>query len=461
MLGLVGKVRAKVNEKGLRHCVRAALQRLARPLRRASFLARHHARVAYYQARGRLIISYWETRGRLLMGLLHARLFFRAALARALGLGLWAAGVRLLPVMTQCFGHLALEVDCFLKEGALGKRPRYTGLLIVPPGTPVANECLLDYWGRLVWVVRSPFLSRLLAPCFGRGRLCYRTDQYVIAMNRTARSPALQAEWGSRPPLLRLTAGHRERGRACLRELGVPDGAPFVCVHCREPGYRPGEQTSDCRDADITTYLPAVAALVARGYWCVRLGDPSMRPLPPRPGLIDYAHSPLRGDWMDLFLLADCRFVLGSSSGPCQVATALGVPSASANHVPLSVVYSHGPHDVSIPKLFWSRAGGRYLTFAELLGGPLGNARFTGLYEEAGVDFIENTPEDIRDLAVEMADRVEGAARYSDDDERRQRGARALFRPGHYSYGAGGRLGRDFLRKYEALIRCGAALLAA
>jgi len=69
------------------------------------------------------------------------------------------------------------------------------------------------------------------------------------------------------------------------------------------------------RNANISDYTDAMRAIVARGGWCIRVGDPTMRPLDPIPGVVDYARSSSKSDWMDLFLCARCRFFLGNTSG--------------------------------------------------------------------------------------------------------------------------------------------------
>jgi len=78
----------------------------------------------------------------------------------------------------------------------------------------------------------------------------------------------------------------------------------------------------------------------------------------------------------------------------------------------------------------------------------MGNFRFTALYREHRLQPVENTAEDIRDLALETLERSEGHALYVPEDEELQQRFRALMRPGHYSYGGINRIGRDFLRKY-------------
>ena len=39
------------------------------------------------------------------------------------------------------------------------------------------------------------------------------------------------------------------------------------------------------------------------------------------------------------------------------------------------------------------------------------------IYEEKGVDFIDNTPEEIRDVVIEMAERLAGTWQAHPDDE--------------------------------------------
>lgn len=353
-------------------------------------------------------------------------------------------------------GHLAAEPDCFVKEGLLGRRPRYTGVLLFSRDQ-AANSCLLDYWRQRLWVVRSPFWVRVLGPLAGVPALQFPTDSYVTAINDTATFGAIQAAYAGRPPVLRLTRRDREAGEVVLRSLGVPAGAWFVVVHCREGGYDGNAPYHRSRNSSIAAYLLAMRAIVARGGWCVRMGDPTMTPLPPTPGVIDYAHSPLRSARMDVFLCAQARFLLGSASGLCVVASVFGVPCAIANQSLPAVALQYGPADLFIPKLLRSARSGTPLALPEIMSGPLGGARFAHCLELAGVTTEDNTPDDIRDLALEMLDEVAGAFVETDDDRRLQAAARGLLRPGHYTFGSASRFGRVFLRNHRWLLDPAAA----
>ncbi|NBO21143.1 MAG: hypothetical protein EBU97_04240, partial [Rhodobacteraceae bacterium] len=72
-------------------------------------------------------------------------------------LPLHVAGFRRLPILTQRVGHLAAEVDCFLKKVRLGQIDS-AGMrfFILAPEGKVANDCLMDYWREHITVVSHP-----------------------------------------------------------------------------------------------------------------------------------------------------------------------------------------------------------------------------------------------------------------------------------------------------------------
>ena len=349
-------------------------------------------------------------------------------------------------------GHLAAEPDLFIKDGLLRRRPWYYGVIVSPPGI-AANDCLLDYWSRYIAVVRSPFLAWTLSKLNRFSYMRHELGHYTVAIDRTAPSIAVQRAWQNRPALLELKEQHWREGRARLEELGVPSMAEFICFHCREEGYSPSDEAlHSFRNCTVDNYLLAVSELTQRGFWCIRMGDPTMRRLKPMEKVIDYAHLDARSDWMDVFLCASCRFFLGSASGLSEVASVFGRTCGMANQAPLSTALKFGPGDVAIPKLLWSEESKRYLNFREIFDSDIASFRFTSLYQERGIRLVENAPEDVRDLALEMLDGSRGRAAHTPADEDLQRRFKALMRPGHYSYGGVTRLGRDFLRKYEHLL---------
>src|SRR5947209_10997494 len=221
-------------------------------------------------------------------------------------------------------GHLALDFDSYIKQRLMQGRTRRP-LYLVDFRAP-ANACLLDYWRRYIRVVPRGPAWRLRHLANIPALVDDLSVSYASVMSGASPCYAIEAAWGERPPLLELNADHAARGEAALRQMGVPEGAWFVCVHARGAGYSPGdEHIQSYRNASITGYIPAMQEIVAGGGWCIRMGDPTMEPLPPMQNTIDYALSDFKSDWMDVFLCARARFFLGNNSGIYLVSSILGV----------------------------------------------------------------------------------------------------------------------------------------
>lgn len=165
--------------------------------------------------------------------------------------------------------------------------------------------------------------------------------------------PLAEQLWHERgePPILATSAADQARGWECLGQLGVPPGAWFVTLHVRDKAFY-GKRCDPGRCCDVLTYLPAVRLIHQHGGWVVRIGDAGMKPLPRCPGLVDYPHSAFKSPWMDVFLMSQCRFYIGTNSGPAFVPPLFGVPCLYTNWFPFSLCPFY-PGNLLLPKLYW------------------------------------------------------------------------------------------------------------
>ncbi|MDO8568367.1 MAG: TIGR04372 family glycosyltransferase [Dehalococcoidales bacterium] len=360
-------------------------------------------------------------------------------------------GIRFSSEFSIAIGHIAL-LDIYVKMGMLGWRSPARSILLVKPGLP--NPCYLDYWRRyLPDMIADPAAIEILSPLAK-----YLEDHISAVMDSSgqqsvgqdyiggAQLASIQAQWEAegRGPLLTLTDSDHERGWQCLRTLGVPADAWFVGLHVREEG----DESRQARDTDIATYRMAIESIVARGGWVVRMGDPAVTPLPLMPQVIDYARSNARSDWMDVFLWARCRFFIGTQSGPAWVPPTFGVPCVVTNSTFLSRRWFG--QDLFITKLLWSEGEQRYLSFAEAVTSSAGVPESLDYFTSGGLRIVDNTPEEINDVAMEMLDRLEGNLKYTEEDEQLQGWFDRMWTS--HAYKATGRIGRDFLRKWAHLL---------
>jgi putative glycosyltransferase (TIGR04372 family) len=352
------------------------------------------------------------------------------------------------------FGETATQLDPYVKMRELGWMTAGQDRLIAPAEI-VANNCYLDYWSDYIDIIRDPEeIDQLidLATDLRIHTRFFRTPdgQFVSKMQGQA---AVQKAWqtANKSPLLKLREDHRIKGRAALEKLGLPADAWFACLHVREAGYlKPHEaELHAFRDAHIEDYLLAVEAITAKGGWVVRLGDPSMTALPPMPNVIDIVKMDDREDWLDVYLLAAAKFVLGTTSGPTPVAATFGTPVIMTNMVPHG---ERGPNENSLflPKLY-AGPDGQIVPFHKMLEGDIRWLWNGKILRKTGLTVVDNTPEELRDITLEMMARQDPDEENDTNDATLQDRYRALFDRDD-DFDTGSQIGRAFISKYQGLL---------
>ena len=193
-----------------------------------------------------------------------------------------------------------------------------------------------------------------------------------------------------------------------LALMGIEPNRPIVCIHVRESGYwrRTGDRTHSTKNADIATYIPAISLLTDNGYQVVRLGDPSMEPLPVLSRVFDYALSEHKSEFLDLYLLTRSTFVLCTSSGPFTVASMFNVPVLATNWVTIHLL-PFLPRDLILFKTFKYRNSGKQLSFKDMLNLDYGEFSYYNL-QRKNIEVVDNTAEELLRATMEMLEKLHG-----------------------------------------------------
>ncbi len=394
----------------------------------------------------------------------------RLVLFNPAGLWLW---VQLLKGRVEFFGtshtigDMVTETEYYLKRKRRLRSRALSVFLVNKPfiANPYLGRFLAKALGsRRVLFVMNRFLCRLLGPI--EWQLFYAWD--LAPQSKRRRGLRVGEVYTTQHPpeyheLNRLYQFHlerelsvaeRRRARAALETLGLPRDATFVCVHAREAGFKAWAQPDGhgtFRNVDIETYLPAIEYLVRQGFFVVRMGEPAVKPLPPMARVIDYARSPLKSDWLDVVLMAECEFLLGCNSGFSHLAHLFNKKALWTNSIALETA----PWDdlvLWMPKLIFSRAEGRHLTYPEIVERGYGSFQLTQQYEAANLELRDNSPEDILEAAKELHRWVLGEAGCTDEDRRRQAAFLRMFPPHYIGYGTRSNVCASFIRAHPDLM---------
>lgn len=352
-------------------------------------------------------------------------------------------------IPSERIGHFAANIEAYLCELDNGRYSSRTRDIFYY-NAQISNYQLKTMWDR---ILRVSFLARFADKA---NRLLSGGRNYVINIPSDRDALGLFA---SMPAHLSFSPEEESLGRKGLQELNIPESSPFVCFHARDSGYldtmlkRKGNwQYHNYRDSEITNYLPAMEMLAERGYHGVRMGVAVAKPInTSNLKIIDYAVRG-RSDFLDVYLSAKCEFFLCDTAGIYAVPRIFRRPIAYVNYVPLEYVFCSHPGSLFVPKKLWLKEESRFLTFKEILNSSIGRFLESSKYKKLGIEIIENTPEEIKDLAMEMDQRLKGFWQATEEDEELQKRFWSFFKESELNKVFLARIGAKFLRQNKNLL---------
>jgi len=320
-------------------------------------------------------------------------------------------------------GHFAVNTEIYLCEQDAGinvPQQRYIDLFVM--SKPICNSQLATMWKRVLHI----WPSWILFPAMRVNRLVPGGAVHEVGNNAYGALDLLNL-LDQFPHHLKFTAEEEAKGRAGLQAIGIPPDAFFVCLIVRDSAYLDSHQIGDwsChnyRDCDIQNYVLAAEELANRGYFVIRMGvkvHQSMNTAHPK--IIDYATNGMRSDFMDIYLGEKCKFCISTGTGWDAIPNIFRRPIVYVNLAPLGYMATFSTRFITIAKTHVLREQEKILTLREIFSHGVGFSQSTSDYDSKGVDLIENTPEEIRDVVIEMAERLSGTWQHKEDDEYLQR----------------------------------------
>jgi putative glycosyltransferase (TIGR04372 family) len=353
-------------------------------------------------------------------------------------------------------GHFIANTEMYLCErDADINVPKQRHIDLFYMGGPICNQQLAIMWKRVLRVWPGWTLSRI-----------NRVNQLISGGvvheigNNTQSDRDVHNLLDRFPPHLEFTPEEDARGEAGLRAMGIPQGTPFVCLITRDDvyldTYQPGDWSyHDYRNCDINNYILAAEELAERGYFVIRLGAKVKEAMKmEHPRVIDYAVNGMRNDFMDIYLGSKCEFCIVAGSGYGSVPTwGFRRPTIWTDILPVGYLPTFSEKFIFTTKKHILSVQKRELTLGEIFDHGVGFCLSTYDYESKGINLIESTPEEIRDVVIEMAERLNGVWQTHEDDEALQKrfweiftDALDIYRGRHLHGEVRARFGAHFLR---------------
>ncbi len=323
--------------------------------------------------------------------------------------------VRFGEIRSSRIGHFAGNVELYLCERDAGiNKPSQQNIDIFYFSENVCNQQLAKMWKRIIkiwpsWIIKpfaqvNNFIPGGELHAIGNNEM---NDQDVHSLTEQF------------PCHLIFSDEENERGEEELLAMGIPKGDQFVCLIVRDSAYLDGPAWAyhNYRDSDINNYVLAAKYLADQGYFVIRMGakvHSAMNVAHPR--IIDYAANGMRNDFMDIYIGSKCFFCISTSTGWDAIPFIFRKPIAYVNLVPIGSLFAIRWVYLAITKHHILRSENRELSLSEIFTSGVAFCGTSYGFESKDLQLMENTPEEIKDLAQEMLERLNGSLEAHEDD---------------------------------------------
>jgi len=163
----------------------------------------------------------------------------------------------------------------------------------------------------------------------------------------------------------------------------------------------------DYRDGKINDYVLACEELTKHGYYVFRMGEIVKKKIKTKnPMIIDYATNGMRTELLDIYLAAKCDFCISNITGYDSVPAIFRKPMLYTNTTILGHLPTFYEKYLITIRHHYSKKLNRRLSLTEIFEQNVFALFKTSEFLSKGIILKDNSPEEIRDAAIEMVELI-------------------------------------------------------
>lgn len=308
-------------------------------------------------------------------------------------------------------GHFGGNTELLIlerKETLIKKKDKKIVDLYYLPRKISCNKTLEIMWKRVLIILPRFYLRPLC--------LIIRSIPFLsnhIAWKTSNEDRDINNLMDKYPASLSFTEEEDNFGKSKLKEFGLPSTAKFICLNVRDSAYlnsigMNNHEYHNFRDSNIDDYILAAEELANKGYYIFRMGvNVNKKFTTNHPKIFDYANNGMRSDFMDIYLGAKCYFCISTGSGFDSIPYIFRRPLVFVNLVPISAISSFIKNSICLSKNYYSVSDKKYLTLTEIFyNNEIGLYYKSEDFEKNKIILINNSPQEIKETAIEMEKRL-------------------------------------------------------
>lgn len=194
-----------------------------------------------------------------------------------------------------------------------------------------------------------------------------------------------------------------------MKNMGIKK--EYICIHARENATKTKNfykyMDTSINDADVNSFKVACNYMQKLDYQVVRMGKDESKECKIE-DVIDYANN-YYDALMDFYLIANCKFLIGSSAGFTGIASFWGKPVLITNLTVFCYGFEAFPvteYNMYLPKKFYSKDKKRFLNLYEMLIMSNRCDRYKENFDREGIELIDNSPGEILKATIEINEKI-------------------------------------------------------
>ena len=332
--------------------------------------------------------------------------------------------IRFMSISSNRIGHFAGNVEIYLCEKDKRKDTRkYYDICFYQ--TLVSNVTLAEMWRKKLNILPNYFIFPIYFTLEFFSKFLKFLKVHIVK-NESIDNRDYNNYLDNTLPQLKISNKQHITGIKFLKEFGLSKNDKFVCFIVRDDAYlsniyhKKDWSYWSYRNYDIDDFILAAEELTKLGYFVFRMGKLTQKKMVTKNKMIiDYSKSPIRNDFLDIYLGANCEFCLTTDVGFDYIPFIFRRPLASITD-PISLIKFSSKKFLNIYSDYFSTKDNRKLSLSEIFEYNL--AYFSGsqyLYEN-NIKLIHPDKYQIRDLVLDMIDYIKNDFKLSEMDEKLQ-----------------------------------------
>ena len=318
---------------------------------------------------------------------------------------------------SERIGDITVPMEVYLSEKKFNKKNNYLDIFILT--NIIANKTYIDLIKKKVIILPNT--------------LTYPIYHLILILKRNVKilnDLTFKTKWYDNNFTIMRTSCNLvpdenfiNRGNKFLESISVPKNAKILCLIVRDSGYLkkkfPNQNWKyhDYRNCKIENYKLAITAAIDKGYYVFRMGqDADKKIFINDPKFIDYS-SKYRTDFLDVFLAYKCKLCITTGTGWDSLpAFVFRKPVIFTNFTPVGNMTTYSKNFMFSIKIHYDRVKNKKMNLKEISENPVAYASSSEIFESSNIELIENNPEELKDLTLEMIDKLENNFVISDKD---------------------------------------------